>query len=166
MIGWHEAPFKSSMTKGHKPQSQQEKIWSLKKQRTHTLFNRSLGFTGGSAGKNPPAKAGDAGSIPWSGRFPGEGNGNPPQDSCWENSMHRGAMWLQELDMTWQLNNRLCRRNGQEATKHSLPATSKSCSTPFYKVGEHLSYYPSNIVSKFNVYTLSLRNSIPICAKK
>ena len=28
--------------------------------------------------KNPPAHAGDAGTIPGSGRFPGEGNGNPP----------------------------------------------------------------------------------------
>ena len=27
--------------------------------------------------KNPPANAGDAGSIPGSGRFPGGGNGNP-----------------------------------------------------------------------------------------
>ena len=45
-------------------------------------------------GKNLPAKAGEArdpGSIPGSGRSPGEGNGNPPQYSCLENSMDRGA---------------------------------------------------------------------------
>ena len=44
--------------------------------------------------KNPPAKAGDTrdeGSIPGSGRYPGEGNGNPLQNSCLENSMGRGA---------------------------------------------------------------------------
>ena len=44
--------------------------------------------------KNLPAKAGDvrdAGSIPVSGRSPGEGNGNPLQYSCLENSMDRGA---------------------------------------------------------------------------
>ena len=41
--------------------------------------------------KNPPAKAGDAGSIPGSGRSPGEGNGNPLQYSCLENSMDREA---------------------------------------------------------------------------
>ena len=38
-----------------------------------------------------PASAGDVGSIPGSGRFPGVGNGNPPQHSCLENSMGRGA---------------------------------------------------------------------------
>ena len=40
--------------------------------------------------KNPPANAGDAGSIPGSGGSPGEGNGNPLQ-YCLENSMDRGA---------------------------------------------------------------------------
>ena len=41
--------------------------------------------------KNPPANAGDTGSIPGSGRSPGEGNGNPLQYSCLENSMDRGG---------------------------------------------------------------------------
>ena len=36
-------------------------------------------------------KAGDPGSIPGWGRFPGEGDGNPLQYSCMENSMNRGA---------------------------------------------------------------------------
>ena len=49
------------------------------------------GFPGGSAVKNPPASAGDAALIPESGRSPGEGNGNPHQHSCLENSMDRGA---------------------------------------------------------------------------
>ena len=35
--------------------------------------------------------AGDAGSILGLGRSPGEGNGNPRQYSCLENSMDRGA---------------------------------------------------------------------------
>ena len=43
--------------------------------------------------KNSPANAGDAGSIPGSGRSPGEGNDNPLQYSCLENSMDRGAWW-------------------------------------------------------------------------
>ena len=50
-----------------------------------------LGFPGGSVVKNPPANAGDAGSIPGSGRSPGEGNGNPLQYSCLENPMGRAA---------------------------------------------------------------------------
>ena len=44
--------------------------------------------------KNLPASAGDirdAGLIPGSGRSSGEGNGNPLQYSCLENSMDRGA---------------------------------------------------------------------------
>ena len=45
---------------------------------------------GGSVVKNPLANAGDAGSIPGSGRS-SRGNGNPLQDSCLENSMDRGA---------------------------------------------------------------------------
>ena len=41
--------------------------------------------------KNLPANAGDGGSIPGSGRSPGEGNGNLLQYSCLENPMDRGA---------------------------------------------------------------------------
>ena len=36
---------------------------------------------------------GDLGSIPGSGRYPREGNGNPLQYSCLENCMDRGAWW-------------------------------------------------------------------------
>ena len=43
--------------------------------------------------KNLPASVGDPGSIPGSGRSPREGNGNPLQHSCLENSMDRGAWW-------------------------------------------------------------------------
>ena len=56
--------------------------------------------------KNPPANAGNVGSIAGSGRSPGEGNGYPLQDSCLENPMDRGV-WqgtahavAKELDMT------------------------------------------------------------------
>ena len=48
---------------------------------------------GGSVVKTLPASAGDAGSIPGLGRSLEEGNGNPLQYSCLENSMDRGA-WL------------------------------------------------------------------------
>ena len=41
--------------------------------------------------KNLPDNAGDAGSIPGLGRFPGEGNGKPLQYSCLGNPMDRGA---------------------------------------------------------------------------
>ena len=45
--------------------------------------------------ENLPANAGDtidAGSIPGGGRSPGEGSGSPPQSSCLENPMDRGAL--------------------------------------------------------------------------
>ena len=42
---------------------------------------RKTGFPGDSAVKNPPANAVDVGSIPGSGRSPGEGNSNPLQYS-------------------------------------------------------------------------------------
>ena len=50
-----------------------------------------MGFPGGSVVKNSPTNAGDTGSISGLGRFPGEGNGNPLQDSCLGNPMDRGA---------------------------------------------------------------------------
>ena len=46
---------------------------------------------GGSDGKESTCDAGDQGSIPESGRSPGEGIGDPLQCSCLENSMDRGA---------------------------------------------------------------------------
>ena len=49
------------------------------------------GFPGGSVMKNSPSRAGDVGSIPQSGRSPGEGNGNPFQYSCLGNPMNREA---------------------------------------------------------------------------
>ena len=48
-------------------------------------------FPGGLVGKESAHNPGDPGSIPELGRYPGEGNGNPLQYSCLENSMDRGA---------------------------------------------------------------------------
>ena len=52
-----------------------------------------LGFPDDSALKNPPANVRDVSSIPGSGTFPGEGNGNPLHYSCLESFMDRGAWW-------------------------------------------------------------------------
>ena len=57
--------------------------------------------------KNSLAKSGDVGSIPGSGRSPGEGNGNPLQHFCLGNPKDRGASWAtvhgvaKEPDTTW-----------------------------------------------------------------
>ena len=68
-----------------------------------------MGFSGGSALKNPPANAGDVrdmSSIPGLGRSPAEGNGNPLEYFCLENPRDRRT-WRatvhglgKELDMT------------------------------------------------------------------
>ena len=53
--------------------------------------DRTHVFPGGSDSKASVYNAGDPGSIPGSGRSPGEGNGNPLQYYCLENPMDRGA---------------------------------------------------------------------------
>ena len=69
----------------------------------------SSGFLGGSDGKASACNAGDLGSIPGWGRCPGEGNSNPLQDSCLENSHGQRSLvghrpWgCTELAMTQQL---------------------------------------------------------------
>ena len=57
------------------------------------ISHASKDFPGGSDGKASAYNAGDLGSIPGSGRSPGEGNGNPLQYSCLENPMDGGAWW-------------------------------------------------------------------------
>ena len=77
-------------------------------------FSSSVGFPGGSAGKESACFAGNPGSIPGSGRSLGEGNGNPLQNSCLKNSMDRGAWggyspWgHKESDVTEWLTVTLC----------------------------------------------------------
>ena len=50
-----------------------------------------LNSPGGSDGKKSACIAGDPGSMPGLRKFPGEGNGNPFQYFCLENSMDRGT---------------------------------------------------------------------------
>ena len=56
----------------------------------------------------------DAGSIPGLGRSPGEGLGNPPQYSCLENPLGRGALWATVHGVTksqTRLSDLVCTRN-------------------------------------------------------
>ena len=57
----------------------------------------AAGFPACSDGKKSICNAGDAALIPGLGRSPGEGDGNPQQYSCLENSMGRQAGGLQSM---------------------------------------------------------------------
>ena len=63
--------------------------WTILK--LSTIFMKRQDFPNGSMVKSPPANAGDADSIPGSGRSPGGGNGKPLQNCCLENPMDREA---------------------------------------------------------------------------
>ena len=77
------------------------------------VTNRYLYLTnwpGDSVVKNPPTNAGDSGSIPGSGKSPGEGNGTHSSILVWEipwteKPDELQSMELQESNMTKQLNN-------------------------------------------------------------
>ena len=58
------------------------------------LIHRVTGFPGDSNSKESAYNAGDLGSVPGSGRVPGEGNGYPLQYCCLKNPMDRGAWRL------------------------------------------------------------------------
>jgi len=67
-----------------------------------------MDLAGGSDSKESACNIGDMGLILVSGRSPEEGNGNPLQYSCLENSMDRGAWWatVRGVTKSWtQLNN-------------------------------------------------------------
>ena len=104
------------------------------------------GFPGSSDGKASAYNAEDLGSIPMSGRSPGEGNGNPLQYSCLENPVDRGAWWaaahrvtksrarlsdFTSLHLLTRLLRSLCA--GQEATVRTRHGT-----TDWFHVGKRV----------------------------
>ena len=70
----------------------------IREVRIINLLKAGRGFPSGSMGKESACNAGDPGSIPGSGRSPGEGNGKPLQYSCLENPMDRAPRGLQSMD--------------------------------------------------------------------
>ena len=77
-----------------------------------SLNRINRGFPGGSDSKESACSAGDSGSIPGLGTFPGEGNDNPLQYSCLENSMDKGAWWASDhrVAKSWDTTERLTHR--------------------------------------------------------
>ena len=72
--------------------------------------------------KNLPADTRDAGSIPGSGRFPGEGNGNSLQYSCLGNLVDREAWWAtvhKESDTTYMQSSTHLDRSLLKVTKNT-----------------------------------------------
>ena len=77
------------------------------------VWNNVNKFPGGAEVKASACNVGDLGSIPGSGRSPGEGNGNPLQYSCLENPMDGGAWWAtvhrsQRVGHNWATSLSLC----------------------------------------------------------
>ena len=97
------------------------------------------GFPGGSAVKNPPTNAGDLGLIPGLGRSPGEGNGNPFQYSCLENSVDRSLTG--------------CSPWGYNRVQHNLVTKQQSCITT-------ISFF--SLLSFSEVATELFRNSLSL----
>ena len=88
-----------------------------------------MGFPGSLGVKNLPVSAGgsrDTGSVPWSGRSPGEGHGNPLQYSCLENSTDRGV-WqatvhavAKRVRHDWVTNTHTQNKQSQVLLSHTL----------------------------------------------
>ena len=63
-------------------------------QESDSVIYTYIGFPDSSVGKESACNVGDLGSIPWLGRFPGGGYGNPFQYSCLKDFMNRGVEWV------------------------------------------------------------------------
>ena len=58
-------------------------IWVVDSKESSVWVTENTGFPGGSDSKESACNSGDLGLIPESGKFPGEGNGNPLQEIPW-----------------------------------------------------------------------------------
>ena len=97
------------------------------------------------SGKNPPASAGDAGSIPGLGRPPGGRNGNPLQCSCLENSMFRGAWWARAHGVTKSQTDEAISHAGPQHLTHltGFPLVFRDMAGEMAEIYKHLKSSPS-----------------------
>ena len=84
-------------------------------------YSVKSGLPSNSGGKESVCNVGDLGLIPGSGRSPQEGNGNPLQCSCLENSMDRGVWWTIVLGVT--------KSQTRLSNTHSVKSEGVTCSS-------------------------------------
>ena len=123
------ASLSHSCASSSKPSSSHASFKSLRD--SHILPSLQA-FPGGSVVKNPPADAGDAGSIPGSERSPREGNGNPLQYSRWR------IPWTEEPGGLQSM--------GSQRVRHSLATKQKQpllalTSLHMWSLLQHLFYH-------------------------
>ena len=112
-------------------------------------IHRALkGLPCGSDGKESACNAGDQGSIPGSGRSPGEGNGYPLQYSCLENSTDRGVCWPTVLGLSksqTRLSDSLHSKKGpgREVVPSPLEVELRRRLTPYPRCPPHPSFHRS-----------------------
>ena len=127
-------------------ESRNHRVWSRKRGYSSLVRNWcfriiSPHFPDDSDGKESFCNEGDLGSIHGSGRTPREGNGNPLQYSCLENSMDRGAWWaavhgVAEQDMTEQVTH-----THKQCSNHSTMALISHASKMILKIQERFQQY-------------------------
>ena len=107
-----------------------------------TELNWTESLPGSAVVKNLPADAGDVGSIPGSGRSPGEGTGNPLQYSCLENTIDREAWWA----MVYGIAKSQTGLSTQHKTKKNSPCLDLTLALLFCYHLNHQLYYLTSLI--------------------
>ena len=111
-----------------------------------------MGFPDSSVGKESAWHAGDPSSIPGLGRSSGEGNGNPLQYSCLENTMDRGA-WRAIVHGVSRVGHNL------ETKPPTTTTTTDNSSTTVIKAFTELLLYAKDKLSHSKYYFLYPTNN-------
>ena len=125
-----------------------------------------MSFLGGSVVKKLPANARDSGSIPGSGRSPGEGNGNRLQGSCLGNPTDRVSSWatvhMVEKRWTWPSTQGHTHRGVYGGDKVDLSVTLHVCVQEIYKVSEFIHFRQRDqVIARGQLAASPLRVTFP-----
>ena len=131
-------------------------------------FPWTIDFPGGSHGKVSAYNVGDLGSIPGSGRSPGEGNGNPLQYSCLENPMD-GGTWQAIVHGVAKSRTRLSDFTHFAIAPHCslpLPSLTRQTFFPWFHPGvslAHLGHMSFSEAAKRDVLIGQTWGMCPVC---